>query len=270
MTHMMIFGLGYSATVLAQRLAARGWQLSATTRDGRGGTLRFADREAVLAALRDATHILSSVPPCEGRDPVLDSYGEAIALSGARWVGYLSSTGVYGNRDGRWVDEDSDLLPSPRAATRAIADEAWQALRSDVRVFRLAGIYGPGRSVFDRIRAGDARRVEVPGQITNRIHVDDIATAIIASFDAPPGVYNLADDDPTCQRAVVEYGCRLLGIAPPPLVGIDDPALSDMARSFLADSKRVANTKAKDALGWTPQYPDYRSGLKAILAKLQD
>ncbi len=140
-------------------------------------------------------------------------------------------------------------------------------MRSDVRIFRLAGIYGPGRSVFDRIRAGDAKRVELPGQITNRIHVDDIAAAIIASFDAPPGIYNLADDDPTCQRAVVEYGCRLLGIAPPPLVGVDDPALSDMARSFLSDSKRVANTKAKDTLGWTPQYPDYRSGLKAILAE---
>lgn len=266
MANMLIFGLGYSATVLKRRVEARGWTVSATSRDGRDGTIAFADRTAVLAALHEATHILSSVPPCEGRDPVLDAYGEAIALSGAQWVGYLSSTGVYGNRDGRWIDEDSALLPSPRAAARAAADEAWQALRSDVRVFRLAGIYGPGRSVFDRIRAGSATRVDMPGQITNRIHVDDIAAAIVASFAAPAGVYNLADDDPTCQRAVVEYGCRLLGITPPPLVGIDDPALSATARSFLADSKRVANTKAKEAFGWSPQYPDYRSGLTAILA----
>ncbi len=266
MTKMLIFGLGYSAQALARRFEARGWEVAGTSREGRAGTLRFDDREAVLAALREATHVLSSVPPSEGCDPVLEDYGEAIALSGAAWVGYLSSTGVYGNRHGRWVDEESELTPSPRAEARAAADAAWQALRGDVRVFRLAGIYGPGRSVLNRIRAGDATRVDMPNQITNRIHVDDIAAAIIASFVGPPGVYNLADDDPTCQRAVVEYGCRLLGVAPPPLIGIDDPSLSEMARSFLADSKRVANTKAKDALGWTPLYPDYRSGLSAILA----
>ncbi len=269
---LLVFGLGYTATRLASRLEARGWDITATTREGRGDTVVFDDKPAVLAALREASHIVSSVPPsgAGGRDPVLDAYGEAIALSGAQWVGYLSSTGVYGNRDGRWVDEDSELDPSPRAASRATADLAWQALRGDVRVFRLAGIYGPGRSVFDRIRAGTATRVEAPGQITNRIHVDDIVSAIIASFAAPPGVYNLADDDPTCQRAVVEYACRLLGVAPPPLIGIDDPSLSAMARSFLADSKRVANTRAKEALGWVPAYPDYRSGLKAILAAERD
>jgi nucleoside-diphosphate-sugar epimerase len=264
--HLLIFGLGYTAERLAARLEARGWEISATTREGRGGTIIFADRDAVLATLRGATHILSSVPPSAGRDPVLDAYGEAVALSGAQWVGYLSSTGVYGNRDGRWVDEDSALAPSPRATPRATADCAWQALRGDVHVFRLAGIYGPGRSVFDRIREGTATRVDLPGQITNRIHVDDIVSAIIASFTAPPGVYNLADDDPGSQRALVEYGCRLLGVEPPPLIGIDDPSLSAMARSFLADSKRVANTRAKEVLGWTPDYPDYRSGLKAISA----
>lgn len=265
---MLIFGLGYTATRLASRLEARGWEIRATTRGGRGDTIVFDDKAAVLGALREATHILSSVPPSGsgGRDPVLDAYGEAIALSGAQWVGYLSSTGVYGNRDGRWVDEDSELAPSPRAAARAAADRAWQALRADAHVFRLAGIYGPGRSVFDRIRAGTATRVDAPGQITNRIHVDDIVAAIIASFAGPPGVYNLADDDPTCQRAVVEYGCRLLGVEQPPLVSIDDPSLSEMARSFLSDSKRVANTRAKEVLGWAPAYPDYRSGLKAVLA----
>lgn len=266
MTSMMIFGLGYSAMALTKRLEARGWNVTGTSRDGRAGTLRFDNREAVLAALREAAHVLSSAPPSEGRDPVLEDYGEAIALSGATWVGYLSSTGVYGNRDGRWVDEDSELTPSPRATARAAADEAWQALRGDVRIFRLAGIYGPRRSVLDRIRAGNATRVDMPNQITNRIHVDDIAAAIIASFVGPPGIYNLADDDPTCQRAVVEYGCRLLGVDLPPLIGIDDPSLSAMARSFLADSKRVANTKAKEAFGWVPHYPDYRSGLSAILA----
>jgi len=267
MTEMLIFGPGYTAGRLARRLEARGWGVTGVTREGRGGTIAFDDEDAVAAALRAASHILSSVPPANGRDPVLARYGEAIALAGASWVGYLSSTGVYGHRNGGWVDEDSDLDPSPRADPRAVADRGWQALRGDMRIFRLAGIYGPGRSVFDRIRDGSAIRVEAPGQITNRIHVDDIVGALLASLTGPAGIYNLADDAPTCQRAVVEHGCRLLGVDPPLLVTIDDPSLSPRTRSFLADSKRVANNKAKDLLGWTLDYPDYRTGLKAILAE---
>lgn len=264
---LLIFGRGYVAGRFAARVEARGWEVAATTREGRDETIVFDDEAAVRAEIRTATHILSGVPPSNGRDPVLDRYGEAIALSGARWVGYLSSTGVYGNRDGGWVDEDTPLDPSPRAEARAASDRAWAALRGDVSIFRLAGIYGPGRSVFDGIRDGSAHRVDAPAQITNRIYVDDIVAALIASFAGPPGVYNLADDAPTCQRAVVEHGCALLGVEPPPLIGLDDPALSPMVRSFLSDSKRVATTRAKDLLGWSPQYCDYRAGLAAILAE---
>jgi nucleoside-diphosphate-sugar epimerase len=263
MTHLLILGLGYTASHLAQRLRGRGWQVSATTRDGRGDSFRFDDHEGVLAAVRSASHILSSVPPAEdGTDPVLKIYGEAISVAPARWIGYLSSTGVYGDTGGAWVDESAPLLG--RRAGRNIADMAWQGLRGDMRVFRLPGIYGPGRSALDRLRAGQGHRVNLPDQIFSRIHVDDIASAIVASFASDAtGAFNIADDLPANQNLVLEEAARLLGLCPPAFVSLD--SLSPMARAFYAENRRVANGRAKRLLDWAPRYADYRSGLRACL-----
>lgn len=262
MGQMLIFGMGYAASHFARRLEARGWDVSGTTRDGRGGTLAFGDRDAVLAALRPATHILSSVPPSDGRDPVLDHYGDAIALAGATWTGYLSSTGVYGNTGGAWVDETAPI--EGRRADRNAADAAWQALRGDMCVFRLPGIYGPGRSILDRIGEGRAHRIALPDQVFSRIHIDDIASGVIASFGGPPGVYNFADDQPCPQNQLVEWGCAMLGAPLPPLQTLDEAGLSPAARAFYAENRRVANGKAKRLLGWTPRYPSFREGLVTL------
>lgn len=266
MGNLLIFGLGYSAGHLAGRLAARGWTISATTRDGRDGTLRFGDAAAVLAAIRNADHILSSVPPEGEADPVLAHFGQAIALAPARWVGYLSSTGVYGDTQGAWVDEASPVGTGKRAA-RAAADLAWQGLRGEVRVFRLPGIYGPGRSALERVRAGQAHRIALAGQVFSRIHVDDIVSGIIAGFTGPPGVYNLADDYPCPQLDVTEGACDLLGIPWPPLETLDEANLSPMARAFYSENRRVANGRAKRLLGWEPRFPTWREGLADCLSK---
>lgn len=261
MTNMLIFGLGYTSSHLARRLEARGWAVSGTTRDGRGGSIRFDDEGAVLAALRGASHVLSSVPPSsDGRDPVLDLYGEAIALSPLDWVGYLSSTGVYGDAGGAWVDESAPILG--RRGGRNLADAAWLGLRSDVRLFRLPGIYGPGRSALDRVREGKAHRVDLPDQVFSRVHVDDIASAIIASFGGEAtGAFNIADDLPCSQNRVIEAAAEMLGVPHPPMIGIDDPSLSPMARAFYAENRRVANGRAKRLLGWKPRFADFRVGL---------
>lgn len=261
---MLIFGLGYSAAHLADRLAARGWTVTGTTRDGRGGTLRFDDQAAVIPAIRTADHILSSVPPEGADDPVLARYGDALAVAPARWLGYLSSTGVYGDTGGAWVDEASPVGTGRRAA-RASADLAWQALRGDVCVFRLPGIYGPGRSALDRVRVGQAHRIALPGQVFSRIHVDDIVSGIIASFAGPPGVYNLADDYPCAQLEVTEGACDLLGLPWPPLETLEEANLSPMALAFYAENRRVANGRAKRLLGWSPQFPTWREGLAQCL-----
>jgi nucleoside-diphosphate-sugar epimerase len=263
MGQMLIFGMGYAASRLADRLRARGWDVIGTTRDGRGDSIAFADETAVLMALRDATHILSSVPPVDGGDPVLARHGEAIALAPARWVGYLSSTGVYGDTGGAWVDESAPVRG--RRADRNAADAAWQALRAEVRVFRLPGIYGPGRSILDRIAERRAHRIALPGQVFSRVHVDDIAGGVIASFDGPEGVYNLADDEPCHQNRLVERGCAMLDAPLPPLQTLDEAGLSPAARAFYAENRRVANGKAKRLLGWAPRYPTYREGLAACL-----
>ncbi|MBL8649623.1 MAG: SDR family NAD(P)-dependent oxidoreductase [Sphingopyxis sp.] len=263
MGHMLIFGLGYAGGHLAERLTARGWQVTGTTQDGRNGTAAFDDDAAVLAALRSATHILSSVPPVEGADPVLVRYGEVIALAAATWVGYLSSTGVYGDAGGAWIDESAPV--KGRRADRNAADSAWQSLRGDVRVFRLPGIYGPGRSILDRISEGRAHRIALPDQVFSRVHVDDIASGIFASFRGPSGVYNLADDEPCHQNCLVEWGSAMLGAPLPPLQTLDDAGLSAAARAFYAENRRVANGRAKRLLGWTPRYPSFREGLAACL-----
>ena len=258
---LFVFGLGYSAAVLARRLAAQGWQVEGT---GRGGTIAFDDRAAVEAALGRATHVLSSVPPGrDGLDPVLETYRVALRASPAGWVGYLSSTGVYGDCGGAWVDETASIGHGRRIA-RSEADLAWQALGA--RVFRLPGIYGPGRSAFDRLRDGTARRLIAPGQVFSRVHVDDIAGGVIAGMAGPPGVYNLCDDEPSDQNAVIEQAARLMGVAPPPLVPLDEAGLSPMARAFYAENRRVANGKARRVLGWRPVFPTYREGLRDLSA----
>lgn len=261
MGQMLIFGMGYAASHLADRLRARGWEVAGTTREGRNGSIAFGDDGAVLTALRSATHILSSVPPAEGTDPVLARYGEAIALAPATWVGYLSSTGVYGDTGGAWVDENAPV--KGRRPDRNAADAAWQGLRSGVFVFRLPGIYGPGRSILERIAEGRAHRIDLPEQVFSRVHVDDIAGGVMASFKGPAGVYNLADDEPCHQNRLVEWGCAMLGAPLPPLQALDDAGLSPAARAFYAENRRVANGKVKRLLRWTPRYPTFREGLAA-------
>jgi nucleoside-diphosphate-sugar epimerase len=250
---MLIFGMGYTATRLADRLRSAGWDVSGT---GRSGTIAFDDDDTVRREVAAASHILSSVPP-SGCDPVLARYG---SLIGGCWTGYLSSTGVYGDSAGAWVDETAPVRG--RRADRIAADLAWQA--KDARVFRLPGIYGPGRSALDRVASGAAHRVDVPGQVFSRVHVDDIVTGVIAGFGAPEGVYNLADDCPCSQNIVIEFAARLMGRDAPPLV---DPAtLSPMSREFYAENRRVANGKAKRVLGWVPAYPSFAAGLRALRA----
>ena len=264
MTHLLILGLGYTAARIAATMRAQGWQVSAT---GSAGDMPFADRAGVLAALAGATHILSSVPPdrASGGDPVLDAYGAALV---GKPLFYLSSTGVYGDKAGAWVDEATPTIAQSgegRRNARAEADLAW--LNMGARVFRLPGIYGPGRSALDRVREGKARRMDVPGQVFSRVHVDDIVSGVALALvqDAPPGAYNLGDDWPCSGNEVTAHACRLLGLEPLPLQTLEDANLSDMARGFYAENRRVANGKAKRVLGWQPRFPTYVEGLAALL-----
>lgn len=263
MTSLFIFGMGYSASYLARRLRGQGWHVQGT---GRAGDVDFADTAAVQSALASATHILSSVPPdrTSGVDPVLAAYADGLRAAPARWIGYLSSTGVYGDAGGAWVDEAATVGTGRRNA-RTEADLGWQALDARVHVLRLPGIYGPGRSALDRVRNGSAQRIDMPAQVFSRVHVDDIAGGVIASFEGPAGVYNLADDLPCSQNRVIEAACRLLGAAYPPLQTLEQANLSPMALGFYAENRRVANGKAKRLLGWKLRYPDYEAGLAAIL-----
>jgi len=269
MSRLFIFGMGYTASILAQRMRAQGWQVQGT---GRAGDTDFADSAAVHAALAGASHILSSVPPdrASGADPVLAAYADALRAAPARWIGYLSSTGVYGDARGAWVDEGA-IVGTGRRNARTQADLDWQALDppldSRVHVLRLPGIYGPGRSALDRVREGSAKRIAMPDQVFSRVHVDDIAGGVIASFAGPAGVYNLADDLPCSQNLVIEAACRLLHAPLPPLQTLEEANLSPMALGFYAENRRVANGKAKRLLGWELRYPDYEAGLAAILAR---
>jgi nucleoside-diphosphate-sugar epimerase len=256
MAHLFIFGLGYSAKRIRTAAEALGWLVSAT---GSEGDLSFDDDAAVRAALGTASHVLSSVPPGETGDPVLARYGAALGQS---WLGYLSSTGVYGDTAGAWVDESAPTGRGRRSA-RSLADAAW--LERGARVFRLPGIYGPGRSALDRVVAGRAQRIDLPRQVFSRVHVDDIASGVIAALDAPAGAYNLADDLPASANAVIEEACRLLGMPLPPLRALEEAPLSPQARAFYAENRRIANGKASRALGWRPRFPTYREGLRAIL-----
>lgn len=260
MTRFLIFGPGYAASHIATALQAREFAVETI------GRADFARDQHVLAAIGRASHILSSVPPERDEDPVLARYGPAIAACRAEWIGYLSSTGVYGDTGGAWVDESAQTGAGRRTA-RAIADSAWAALHHQVRIFRLPGIYGPGRSPLDRVAAGKAHRIDLPGQVFSRIHVADIAGGVLASIDrGPPGIYNLADDRPASQNRVIEAACALLGLPVPPLQSLEEAGLSPAARAFYAENRRVANGKVKRLLHWRPAYPDYAAGLRALSA----
>lgn len=281
---LLCFGLGYSAMVLARRLIAKHWRVAGTVRSPEKAKALAAegieafvfDRGRALdpAALAGTTHLLSSVPPDDKGDPVLDALGsDLLRLEGVKWTGYLSTTGVYGDRGGEWVDERAALRPAgKRGAARVAAEDAWRALGRvghKVHVFRIAGIYGPGRSALDTVREGRAKRVVKPGQVFGRIHVDDIATVLEASLAKPEAdaIYNVADDDPAPPQDVIAYACALLGVEAPPEIPYEIAAkeMSEMARSFYAESKRVSNRKIKEELGVRLSYPDYRKGLQALL-----
>jgi nucleoside-diphosphate-sugar epimerase len=252
MARLALFGPGFTGSHIATALQRLGWKVDAI----RGET----PTEAVKAALARATHVLSTVPPTEVGDAVLATYGDAVRR--ADWIGYLSSTGVYGDTKGAWVDESAPL--TGRRGGRIAADEAWQAIGA--RVFRLPGIYGPGRAPLDRLRSGQAHRIDLPGQVFCRVHVDDIVAGVLAAIErGPAGIYNLADDLPAPQNDVVEYGCELLGMLVPPLRTLDQLDLSPAARAFYRENRRVANGKAKRLLDWRPRYPTYREGLAAVL-----
>lgn len=262
MSTLLIFGPGYTATRIGDALAARGWRIDTI------GRAALDDHDAVARAISGASHILSSVPPGGADDPVLVRHRAALAAAPARWIGYLSSTGVYGDSKGAWVDESAPIGTGRRSA-RAAADAAWQGLHAAVRVFRLPGIYGPGRSALDRVIEGRAHRIDLAGQVFSRIHVDDIVGGVLASIDrGRAGVYNIADDRPCGQNALIEAACDLLGRPWPPLQAIEEAGLSPMARGFYAENRRIANGKARRLLGWKPLYPDYGAGLRACLASL--
>ena len=269
MTRLLVFGLGYTASRLADRLRDEGWTVAGVRRTASDGALAFDD-PGVMTEIAQATHILSSVPPePSGGDPVLARYGDALRAAPASWIGYLSSTGVYGDTGGAWVDESAPI-GGGRRDVRTAADLNWQRVGRRTHIFRLPGIYGPGRSPLDRVRAGAAHRIDLPGHVFSRIHVDDIVAGVMASMAAPKaGVYNIADDEPASGTVVTAYACDLLGRPYPPLQGLDDAKLSPAARGFYAECRRVANGKMKRDLGLRLRYPSYREGLRACLEEQQ-
>ncbi|MEK0082557.1 SDR family oxidoreductase [Benzoatithermus flavus] len=276
---LFCFGLGYSALTLARRLAGQGWEIRGTTRGpekaaalaAEGWRVFVFDRMHPLPpeALVGVTHALTSIAPDEAGDPVLDLHARDLAaLPGLAWIGYLGTTAVYGDRQGGWVDEDTPIEPTlARADRRARAEAAWRESGLPVHIFRLAGIYGPGRNAFVNLKEGTARRIVKPGQVFSRIHVEDIATVLAASMARPrPGaIYNVCDDEPAPPQDVVAYAAALAGTDPPPEQPYETAELSPMARTFYRDNRRVRNDRIKRELGVTLAYPTYREGLRALL-----
>jgi nucleoside-diphosphate-sugar epimerase len=276
MNTLLSLGHGYSATALAARLIPMGWQVIGTCRNpDRAEGLRASGVEPLLwpadltPALARATHILASAAPDAGGDPFLQAAGDALRAAHPAWVGYLSTTAVYGDHQGGWVDEATPLNPgSTRAHQRVLAETQWQATGLPVHIFRLAGIYGPGRGPFEKVRDGSARRIIKPGQVFSRIHVEDIAETLLASIARPnPGaIYNVCDNDPAPPEDVLSYAAQLLGLPEPPAIPYDQAEMTPMARSFYAESKRVRNDRIKTELGVALNFPDYRAGLEGLLA----
>lgn len=287
---LFCFGYGYTCDYLAHDLMARGgWTIGGTTRDpekraflrSRGVKAHLFDYEHPLSdpyfILDGTTHLLISTPPDDTGDPTFQVHAaDIIRIPTLQWVGYLSTTGVYGDRDGGVVDEYSEIRPnSKRGSRRVRAEEEWLSLMQGyglpVHIFRLAGIYGPGRSALDSVRAGVARRINKPGQVFNRIHVEDIVQVLLASMDKPnPGAaYNLSDDDPVPSWEVITYACEVLGLTPPPLIPYNEADMAPITRSFYNDNKRVANNRIKRELGVQLKYPDYKKGIDACLAAEQ-
>lgn len=281
--NLLIFGYGYSARYLVAHLGLPAGEVRVTTRSAdkaaalgaEGRTARVFPGTDMGADLAWATHVLITAGP-EGRgDPVLAETRAAFVAQARRlaWVGYLSTTGVYGDHAGGWVDETTPLTPSTeRGKARVAAEAEWLALFHDhglpVHIFRLAGIYGPGRGPFEKVRDGTARRIIKAGQVFSRIHVDDIAQVLAASMARPdPGaIYNVCDDDPAPPQDVIGHAADLLGLPQPPEIPFEGADLSPMAASFYAESKRVDNRRIKEALGVRLRYPDYRAGLVAMLS----
>ena len=272
---LFIFGLGYSGLEIAKLARAAGWSVAGTVTGSEKAerlatagleTHRFDGTVPLSAsALDDASHILCTIAPGTAGDPVLRTC--APRLHDARWLGYLSTTGVYGGHGGDWVDETTPPKPSqPRSVERLAAESAWQAMGATV--FRLPGIYGPGRSAIDRVKAGTARRIDKPGQVFSRVHVEDIAAAVLAAMTHPRSgaIYNVVDDLPASNSEVIAYACELLGLPVPPVLPWDEvaPTMSAMARSFYAENRRVRNDRLKRELGVALRYPTYREGLRAI------
>lgn len=283
---LFCFGYGYTCDYLAHELMSRGgWSIGGTTRDpdkraflrSRGVKAHLFDYEHPLGdpyfILDGTTHLLISTPPDDIGDPTFAMHAaDIIRIPTLKWVGYLSTTGVYGDRDGGVVDEYSEIRPnSKRGSRRVRAEEEWLSLLQSyglpVHIFRLAGIYGPGRSALDSVRAGVARRIDKPGQAFNRIHVEDIVQVLMASFARPrPGaIYNLADDDPEPSHEVIRYACELLDIVPPRLIPYDEADMAPIARSFYQDNKRIKNDLIKEELGIVLKYPNFREGLIGCL-----
>ncbi len=276
---LFCFGLGYSARVLAARLRPAGFAVTGTHRAplNEASVRAFGPQHPFEEAWLDGiTHLLISVPPDAAGDPVLRAAGQSLARRAGQfaWAGYLSTTGVYGDHGGVSVDESTPVRPAPgRSAWRARAEAEWMALCAGyglpVQVFRLAGIYGPGRNALVNAVAGTARRIDAP-QLFSRIHVEDIATVLQASMARPnPGaIYNVCDDEPAAGADVTAFACALAGVAPPPLTALKDAQLSPMARSFYRDNRRVRNDRIKQELGVRLAYPSYREGLTALWAQM--
>lgn len=282
---LFCFGFGYTASFLSVPLQGCGWKVSGTTTSTEKRTfLRNSGIDAWLFdrnhsipdpfhTLEDVTHVLLSIPPDADGDLAFDIHAsDLLAMRKLEWVGYLSTTAVYGNQDGNWIDETARATPSSRRGSQRLkAEQQWQSLYLNdglpLHIFRLSGIYGPGRSAIDAVRSGNARRIDKPGHAFNRIHVDDIVQVLVASMNKPnPGsIYNLADDSPSPSHEVIQFACNLIGIDAPPLIPFEQAEMAPIVRSFYKDNKRIRNDKIKDELGVELLHPDYRSGMQACI-----
>lgn len=278
---LFVFGHGYSAKALSRRLLPKGWSITGTVRSAEhadelgamGVTPLITPEDDIAPALAQATHLLVSAAPDEDGDPMLAGYADALTQAHKlTWIGYLSTTGVYGDHAGGWVDETTPPNPATkRGQMRVEAETAWRSFAAaralPLAIFRLAGIYGPGRGPFAKVRNGTARRIIKKDQVFSRTHVEDIAQVVEAAMNRPEssGIFNVCDDDPAPPQDVIAYAAELLGLPVPPAIDFETADMSPMARSFYAESKKVRNDRIKEELGVSLLYPDYRTGLNTLL-----